>query len=544
MSPRISVVIATYNRGPSLRELLRSLVDQDIGTDAFEVVLVDDGSAEPAWRFIGDLTFPYAFQHVRQENTGQAGARQHGAELANGEIVVIIDDDMEIPRDFLRKHQEAHDAGFDVVLGHIITPEDAGGRALHERFHMEKLTAQIESFRSGATAVRGVHLCTGNVSFRRALFHDVGGFNRTLKRSEDRELGIKFEERGARIGFGFDAKSIHKSDHDSLERWLDRAYKYGIFDRKISKIHDDMEIADPWSFLFAVNPISRPLMMFAAARPSSAKRLARLAMSVSELCDRAGLSSLAVKGTTVVYGLEYFRGMRDDAGSLGESLKDLVRYVDKRVDARRASPLLTFLSAVKRDHEALTRARAKYHDDDDDGLRALLSAPKDVVTRIGFQMMVAVRLMHLLRDAGVPMGGEIASRIIRHVYGAEIHFDADIAPGVCIVHGNGLVVSHAARVAKGAILFHNVTLGESVDATTRTQGAPTLDADVHIGPGATLLGPITIGAGTKVMAGAVVTASVPAQSVVKTPPPVVETRGRGGPSNLRPKVAAPREGVD
>ena len=60
-------------------------------------------------------------------------------------------------------------------------------------------------------------------------------------------------------------------------------------------------------------------------------------------------------------------------------------------------------------------------------------------------------------------------------------------------------------VGEGCILFHNVTLGEGVDPETRETGAPTLGRDVHVGPGATLLGPIHVGDGTKIMAGAVLT---------------------------------------
>ena len=71
--------------------------------------------------------------------------------------------------------------------------------------------------------------------------------------------------------------------------------------------------------------------------------------------------------------------------------------------------------------------------------------------------------------------------------------------------GNGIVLSHAARVDSGCILFHNVTLGEGIDPETREVGAPHLEEDVHVGPGATLLGPITVGAGTKIQAGAVLT---------------------------------------
>jgi serine O-acetyltransferase len=114
---------------------------------------------------------------------------------------------------------------------------------------------------------------------------------------------------------------------------------------------------------------------------------------------------------------------------------------------------------------------------------------------------------------------------MRHLYASDIHWDAQLAPGVVIVHGTGLVISHAARVGTGCILFQHVTLGESIHAQSRLIGAPTLEANVHVGPGATLLGPIVIGEGSKVTASALVMESVPTRSLVETPAPVVRARG-------------------
>jgi serine acetyltransferase len=55
-----------------------------------------------------------------------------------------------------------------------------------------------------------------------------------------------------------------------------------------------------------------------------------------------------------------------------------------------------------------------------------------------------------------------------------------------------------------------------------------LGRDVHVGPGATLLGPIHVGDRTKVMAGAVLTKSVPADSLVKPADSIVTTRAMRG----------------
>jgi serine O-acetyltransferase len=134
--------------------------------------------------------------------------------------------------------------------------------------------------------------------------------------------------------------------------------------------------------------------------------------------------------------------------------------------------------------------------------------------------------MQTLEAARIPLLPQVLSRLIRHAYGAEIHWRADISPGVFVVHGTGLVVSHAARVGPGCILFQHVTLGEGIHPETRQVGAPRLGLDVHVGPGATLLGPIEIGDRTKIMAGAVVTRSVPADSLVRSAEPLVIPRVR------------------
>ncbi len=183
--------------------------------------------------------------------------------------------------------------------------------------------------------------------------------------------------------------------------------------------------------------------------------------------------------------------------------------------------LTKFITSVRADFGSLQRYRAKYHNE----VVPLSHLPADLVKKIGLQMMVATRAMRLMEDLHVPLGGQVASRLIRHLYGAEIHWRAHVADGVSIVHGTGLVLSHRAKVGPGCILFQNVTLGEGRDPETGESGAPTLGRDVHVGPGATLLGPITVGDGTKIMAGAVLTRSVPPNSLVKPAQAEVSTRG-------------------
>lgn len=200
--------------------------------------------------------------------------------------------------------------------------------------------------------------------------------------------------------------------------------------------------------------------------------------------------------------------------------KKAEQRADETPKHRLRSALRSYVEGVRGDFELMRTGRAKYLGD----AIAPNAFPSEVVKRIGLQIMVAIRTMHLLRDAGLTPGAQLASRLIRHVYGAEIHYLSQWEPGVNLVHGNGLVVGSGARIKHGCVILHNVTLGDAFDPSTGRIGGPTLGESVHIGPGCTLLGPISVGANSKLMAGSILDRSVPPRSLVKPNPPVITRR--------------------
>ena len=528
----ISIVIATYNRGRLLCRTLEGLAAQSISPDRFEVVVVDDGSERPAEEVIAGCQVPYRLTVIRQANAGPAAARDRGIREARAPIVLLIDDDMGVPPSLVRAHLQAHQDGVEVGLGRILGPWNPRHLPLFERFHLRHIAAYGDAIQSGRIPVRGVHLCTGNVSMRRELYLRAGGFDPRLMRSEDRDLGIRLERMGAKLAYVPEAATVHNTDHTDLSVWLRRAHAYGLWDSVISDKYPDLEIANPWRFFHRVHPISRPLLFVSGVEPALAHWACPRIMHLAERLDQSGLEGPALAATTLVYGLAYFAGVRTSAGSLGAYLGGLRSYRADRSVLRRAGR--RFVASVQADHASVQRYRARYHGEHISGG----DLPIHLVTKIGLQMCAAIRLMQLAGDLGLPAVAQIISRTIRHAYGAEIHWDAEIAPGISIVHGTGLVIGKNARVGPGCILFHEVTLGEGIDPESRATGAPHLTEDVHVGPGAKLLGPITVGAGSKVMAGAVLNRSVPPGSVVQTPQPVVTQRRTGGPSVADGEVAA------
>ena len=108
--------------------------------------------------------------------------------------------------------------------------------------------------------------------------------------------------------------------------------------------------------------------------------------------------------------------------------------------------------------------------------------------------------------------GRLTSHIGRSLTGIEIHPGATIGEGFFIDHGMGVVIGETAEVGKNVTLYHGVTLGGT--SWNKGKRHPTLEDDVVVGAGAKILGPIRIGARTRVGANAVVVKEVPPDSVV------------------------------
>ncbi len=331
MTPRVSVVISTFNRLDLLQELLAALKVQTF--KKFEVIVVDDGSSVPVAPVLEKLAkkLGYPLTIVTQPNGGAAAARNAGILKARGEIVVVTDDDMLVQEGFLAEHVKAHDAGFTLVLGHIAYDESLGDKPLFERFHAQQLARFVERYTQHPADVRGVMVCTGNVSFRRAEYLAVGGFDKSLDRSEDRELGVRLQKAGAKLVFAPLARTTNRSDHTDLNVWRRRNFQYGIYDSRIHAKHPELIDADPWHFLFLVNPVSRGLLLLSAAAPTVGGAMSRAAYEVADALDkRRGLSPVlekaALAGATLSYGLDYFRGVREEAGSMRNAASGLVRH--------------------------------------------------------------------------------------------------------------------------------------------------------------------------------------------------------------------------
>jgi glycosyltransferase involved in cell wall biosynthesis len=218
---KISVVTPTHNKAALLSRTLASLAEQDLPSEAFEVVVVDDGSTDGTAAFLESYRTGHGFTWVRQEaNRGRAAARNLGLSRASGDLVVFLDDDMELVPGFLRAHREFHQGNAGAAgIGNVVN-------------HPEVSVAPIDRYMStrGAQKIKDrgplpwKYFSTNNVSVMRGDLDAVGGFDEGFVTYgfEDLELGYRLvKERGVTIRFVAGARSLHIHPH-TLDEVLDK----------------------------------------------------------------------------------------------------------------------------------------------------------------------------------------------------------------------------------------------------------------------------------------------------------------------------------
>lgn len=153
------------------------------------------------------------------------------------------------------------------------------------------------------------------------------------------------------------------------------------------------------------------------------------------------------------------------------------------------------------------------------------------LTYPGFHAVVAHRLSHALYKRGWWVLARFVSQAARWFTGIEIHPGATIGRRLFIDHGMGTVIGETAEIGDDVTMYQDITLGgtsPSVNSAAQKNKKrhPTLSDRVIVGAGAQVLGAITVGAGAKVGANAVVVSDVPAGAlVVGIPAKIAAPRG-------------------
>ncbi|AKH97776.1 serine acetyltransferase [Halanaeroarchaeum sulfurireducens] len=143
---------------------------------------------------------------------------------------------------------------------------------------------------------------------------------------------------------------------------------------------------------------------------------------------------------------------------------------------------------------------------------AARNALEVLLTYQGLHAIWSHRISHALWESGFHLPARLLSHFSRFVTGIEIHPGATIGRRFFIDHGGGVVIGETADIGDDVLLFQGCTLGGTSNKPVKRH--PTIEDNVVIGAGAILLGPITIGAHSKIGAGSVVLDDYPEHSTI------------------------------
>ena len=206
-SPRITVVIPTYQRRDAVRCLLASLASQTFPADALEVIVSVDGSTDGTADAVRAFAAPYTVSVLEGPNRGRAGACNAGIRAASGDLVILLDDDMEASPGLLTAHARAHQpSGKLAVVGAAPIIATAGSPPF-VRYAADGFRSRLERLAQPGYRLRFRDAYTGNFSVRREVLQSIGGFDEAFRvyGHEDYELALRLQAEGVELVYAADA---------------------------------------------------------------------------------------------------------------------------------------------------------------------------------------------------------------------------------------------------------------------------------------------------------------------------------------------------
>ncbi|WP_163411277.1 glycosyltransferase [Flavobacterium ajazii] len=219
-----SLIIPVYNRPDEVDELLESLSKSDYN-EAFEIVLVEDGSSNPCksvvMNYQGKLNISYYFK----QNSGPGDSRNFGMQKAVGNYFLIFDSDCIIPSNYLTEVRKELDREYVDCFG-------GPDRALDSFSDIQKaINFAMTSFlttggiRGGSEKISKFQPRSFNMGISKKAFEASNGFG-NIHPGEDPDLSIRLWNLGFETRLFPDAFVYHKRRID-WEKFSIQVNKFG-----------------------------------------------------------------------------------------------------------------------------------------------------------------------------------------------------------------------------------------------------------------------------------------------------------------------------
>lgn len=237
-APLISVIIPTYNREDALRDSIADVLKQDYPN--FEVIIVDQTATHKPeiQKYLEEMSNQGKIRWFRVNWASLPGARNYAVRRAKGEIILFIDDDVQLPENFLTNHAKNYQDNPEIgaIAGRVFDRmklSDSQGNLIIEQLPPEAMDPGIAWYYIDLVhtikpqQVLSARGC--NMSFRREIFTQHGlKFDERFRGSavrEESDFCLRLRSTGYKIWYDPEAHLVHLGEetggcHDiSTKSW-------------------------------------------------------------------------------------------------------------------------------------------------------------------------------------------------------------------------------------------------------------------------------------------------------------------------------------
>jgi GT2 family glycosyltransferase len=288
--PQVSVIVPTHQRRQALRRALESLAGQSEPTATYEVIVSIDASTDGTREMLEALVVPYDLRWVAPAGRGRAAACNAALAAARGEVLIVLDDDMTVAPDFVRRHLAHHPPSSRLcVLGAVPVELDADSSHA-ARYVKEKFDRHLARLSDPRHLALPRSFYTGNASLRTEVMREVGGFDESfgVYGNEDVELSLRLRAAGVELLYdpGALARQAYEKDLGGLQRdTLEKGRTTVLLARRHPQVFAELRLAAP-------DDGSRPWLALRAVLLWATRRSAATAsalFALDSLAERLGL---------------------------------------------------------------------------------------------------------------------------------------------------------------------------------------------------------------------------------------------------------------
>ncbi len=131
-----SLIVCTYNRSDYLKETIESVLSNSKDRNNFELVIIDNNSTDDTFATVQQYFHFLRLKYYLEKEQGLSFARNRGIKEAKNEIIVFLDDDIDIDKDYLDICDSSYrDLDIHVVGGKVLPYQVQIPDWLPTRFH-------------------------------------------------------------------------------------------------------------------------------------------------------------------------------------------------------------------------------------------------------------------------------------------------------------------------------------------------------------------------------------------------------------------------